>query len=59
MRKIDFIVLKSIISPKKVKTIFFLGKSAGKIEKRTPVSKMARTDPYGEINNFSRRKMPH
>ena len=53
MRKIDFIASKSIISPKKVKTIFFLGKSAGKLEKRTLVSKMARADPYGEINNFS------
>ena len=59
MRKIDFIASKSIISPKKVKTIFFLGKSAGKIEKRTPVSKMARVNPYGEINTFSGKIMPY
>ena len=59
MRKIDFIASKSIISPKKVKTIFFLGKAAGWVEKRTPVPKMARPDPFGEINNFSGNKMPH
>ena len=59
MRKIDIIASNRPFHQKKVKTIFFLGKAAGWVEKRTPVSKMARPDPFGEINNFSGNKMPH
>ena len=53
MRKVDFITPNSVISPKKSKTIFFLRKRAGKIEKVTPDFKMGNDDPYGEIINFS------
>ena len=59
MRKVDFITPKSVISPKNSKTIFFLRKRAGKIEKVTPDFKMGNNDPYGEINNFSGTERPH
>ena len=58
MRKVDFITPKSVISPKKSKTILFLKKAAGLGDKGTPDSLMAKTDPFGEIINFSGTKMP-
>ena len=59
MRKVDFITSKSVISPKKSKIEFFLENVPGKTEKGTPDSLMAKTDPYGEINNFSGMGRPH
>ena len=58
MRKVDFITPKSVISPKKSKTEFFLENVPGKTEKGTPDSLMAKTDPFGEIIKFSGTKMP-
>ena len=53
MRKVDFITPKSVISPKNSEMEFFLENVPGKTEKVTPDSSMAKTDPYGEIINFS------
>ena len=58
MRKVDFITPKSVISQKKSKSIFFFEKAAGLGDKGTPDSSMVKTDPFGEIINFSSTRMP-